>query len=303
MNVGDAQVSVYKNVKDADSLVTSTVDIILGHIYGGRWEKAIMAIRSEKDKKKRNEMKRYLPGVTFSGTFSHRYDENLIDYSGLLIIDFDTTNLQKANRIKKKLSKSRFVYAAFFSPSMGVKALVKTENLPEHHRDCVFPKLKMHLEGHVGQNIDTSGKNLSRLCFVSMDDDMYYNPDSSSFNVDVQQFLRDQERRKRRQEQKYKIDASKLSNNVNFILDKCVLWTCNREVYKKTNRNNFVHLLSCHMNRAGVQVDMCSGIIFSRYSSLGFEEVRSTVEGVYRRNNGEFGSKPIYDNRKEKDLF
>ena len=79
-------------------------------------------------------------------------------------MDFDKCRIvEKMN----ELSKNKYVIACWVSPSgNGVKALVEVSE-PERHLEH-FDALLEDFE-----DLDPSGRNLSRVCFESYDPDMY----------------------------------------------------------------------------------------------------------------------------------
>ena len=117
--------------------------------------------------------KSQLCGATFSGTFSHRAKDKLIEFSQLACLDFDKfENVEQANQIKDKLSNSEYCYSAFISPSgKGVKALFKVINQPNEY-EALYTSLCKKFDN---PNIDSKTKDISRFCFESYDPDIYIN--------------------------------------------------------------------------------------------------------------------------------
>ena len=65
-----------------------------------------------------------MPSVCFSGKFSSRTDDGLIEHSGFVVLDFD--KVYEIGELMAKLTTYEFVYAAWISPrANGVKALIK----------------------------------------------------------------------------------------------------------------------------------------------------------------------------------
>ena len=87
----------------------------------------VKKIRLEKNKSERNEMKKMLPSICFSGTFNKRADTSIIEHSGLVCLDFDGYEKQKdLLQDKEMLTKNKYVFSVFISPSgNGLKVLVK----------------------------------------------------------------------------------------------------------------------------------------------------------------------------------
>lgn len=176
-------VSFYKNIEDTISQVTVSIDQYLNSIKKGKYRQAIELLRAAATKKEATAIKKTLPNITASGTFSKRVDACLIKHSGLKQIDFDHDKNPEIDPVKAKeqLSKDRYTFAAFISPTgKGVKLLVLID--PGQDKD-VYPHLEAYYKTKYGLELDTSCSNVSRAMFVSFDENLYYNPASETFLV------------------------------------------------------------------------------------------------------------------------
>src|SRR5690606_39195613 len=89
----------------------------------------------------------------------------------------------KIKHVKKSAIKCLYSFAVFISPSgTGLKILVKVDTDKDMH-DVAFEQVKNHYESLLGVDIDQSGKDVSRLCFISYDPELYYNPESNEFKI------------------------------------------------------------------------------------------------------------------------
>src|ERR1700736_6315271 len=85
--------------------------------HGNNREAAKGAIDSDKKR---------LPAITWSGTFSQRKGEALLQHSGLLCADLDGLGPDKIPEVRAKLVNSPHVWALFLSPtSDGLKAVFR----------------------------------------------------------------------------------------------------------------------------------------------------------------------------------
>jgi hypothetical protein len=117
--------------------------------------------------------KKSLPAVCFGGTFSERSNSNLNEASGLMILDFD--KLSDLNAYKERFKQDPYTYAFFESPSgHGLKMLVK---IPIVKSDTEYKKYYYSFMARY-KELDTSGKDISRLCFYCYDPDLYINDKS-----------------------------------------------------------------------------------------------------------------------------
>ena len=129
--------------------------------------------------------------ITSNGTFENRSDEELIELSGLMILDID--HQANVESIKERFANDLVLNPVFMfiSPNGdGLKVLLpidKTiintgqekamssvwnavnEYLKQNYSDIITPDAK-------GNFADDSGVDLSRACFLSHDPDAYFNP-------------------------------------------------------------------------------------------------------------------------------
>ncbi|SKB27088.1 BT4734/BF3469 family protein [Daejeonella lutea] len=127
-------------------------------------------------------LKNTLPAVTFSGTFSPtRTAGNLITYSSLIILDVDKAG-EDLNSIKELLSKDQYILAVWLSPSGdGLKSLIVSENAEDQHKKA-YRAATIYYKENYNITIDTSGSDVSRLCFISYDPNIKVNVDYKTFN-------------------------------------------------------------------------------------------------------------------------
>ena len=121
-----------------------------------------------------------LPGWIWTGKFSYRSNDRLVQHSGLVCMDFDHLPEDKLTEIRARIAEDPHVFAMFTSPSgVGLKVVVPVEPKPEQHR-AQFDALKDHfntlLAPYGGEvKADKIARALSQLCFVSHDPDLYTN--------------------------------------------------------------------------------------------------------------------------------
>lgn len=123
-----------------------------------------------------------LIAVTFSGTFwPERTLKNLVNYTGYIILDIDKCGDSLLLQ-KEKLKNDEFVHAVWLSPSGdGLKFLIKTSNDAVYHK-LVYYAAVQYFQEKYELNVDTSGSDIPRLCYVSYDTDIYMNSDASIYN-------------------------------------------------------------------------------------------------------------------------
>ena len=153
----------------------------------GRFAKRISDVREATeagDLDLASDLKRKLPAVMFSGQFSRRSSKAITCHSGLICMDVD-----KIEKPERKVDEMRFdphVVAAFVSPSgNGLKAIFAIPADVDRHKDS-FEAAKRYLATY-GLKADESGKDASRLCFLSHDPEIHYAPDAVELPVHIEE--------------------------------------------------------------------------------------------------------------------
>lgn len=284
--------NIFKNVWDTKCSHEYHVINILSAIRNGKWKDKIEAYRAETDGENRRKIKNALPCVTFCGTFKTRKASEMKDYSGVMVIDIDNIKESSLDRFKRAICNDVHTAACFVSPGKGLKVLFVTDQPQKYHK-TVFNEVKDYFHNNYRIEIDKSGKDVSRLCFISYDPELYFNNDYELFTCDAEAI---EERFNSRDN--YVSDNMTVSNDANKVMEVCVKFTNNSSIgrYAKGNRNNYVHALSCNLNRAGMDVNTAISMISARYASLSLEEVNTTVKSAYN-NKSEFGTKPILERK------
>jgi len=114
--------------------------------------------------------------LTFSGAFVKRSDQNLITHSGFLCLDFD--HLENLSAFRKFLLEDDSIETEllFVSPSGdGLKWVVAVDLQVGSHLEW-FQGISNYIEASYGVQTDSSGKDVSRACFIPHDPDVYINP-------------------------------------------------------------------------------------------------------------------------------
>jgi hypothetical protein len=113
--------------------------------------------------------------VTFSGTFSTRSKDNLIQQSGYIGIDID--KISNLDEIRERIINFNKISPVMVFTSVsgnGLRAVYKCEYDIQQHEE-VFNLLKDIFDYHLNIKIDESGKDISRASYICNDDHIYYN--------------------------------------------------------------------------------------------------------------------------------
>jgi len=121
------------------------------------------------------QLKKALPAVTWSGRFSYRTSDKLLQHSGLLCADLDELG-SELSRVREQLQTSPDLFALFLSPTgRGLKPVFLVPADASKHA-AGFRAVEAHVKQLTGLQIDESCKDVSRLCFMSYDPDLYHDP-------------------------------------------------------------------------------------------------------------------------------
>jgi P4 family phage/plasmid primase-like protien len=123
------------------------------------------------------QAKRMLPGVLWSGCFRTRKrndPDKLSQHSGLLCADLDELGERVAD-VRGKILTSPHLWALFLSPTGdGLKCVFRVAADARRH-PASFRAVEQHVRLLTGAQIDQACSDVSRLCFLSHDPNVYLN--------------------------------------------------------------------------------------------------------------------------------
>ena len=281
----DTQVTIFKNIKETETPFFKEVSFILKRIKEGKSKNLIKEIRKEKDKTARNELKKNLPAICFSGQFNKRSDASLLEHSGIMCFDFDGYKKQKDMLQDKEIFiNNKFVLSVFVSPSgNGLKVLIKIPADADNHIKY-FTSLKTEFDSTY---FDTTSKNLSRVCYESYDPLLYYNPNSLIWDT-----IEEEEHEER---SSYKDKPTIKITDENKIVEILVKWWTKRYPMAEGQRNHNVYILAMAFNDFGISKSLAS-FICNQYESKSFpkNEIETTINSAYGKTQN-FGTKYYED--------
>lgn len=176
-------VTIFKNFNEV--LEHKSILTILDEIKTGKYRHAIVYLRKSLNEKKLEayeKAKKSLPAFTPSAKFvGGRKMEFLAEYSNCIILDIDKLSPADLQKAKLLANQNEFTFSSFISPSgNGLKILVKINSDKANHKET-FLLLQAHYESILKLEIDKSGKDVTRLCFYSWDENLYLNENASTF--------------------------------------------------------------------------------------------------------------------------
>ena len=217
---------------------------IKGCAYGDIIKKARIC-KANGDEVGYGEIKGKLPAVTFCGTFDkgHKADE-CNHYNNLLVIDIDKLDEWETDKIREELGKEWHIAAFWISPSgKGFKGLVHLEyarelssyDIKDKHR-LAFKQLFLYLYSNYNIELDKSGSDVCRLCYMSADEQLVIKEEAKPFFVEPDMIAEN------------KIDVKKKSNvgttkrveskDWNEIYGKATNY-----IYNRQNKNLLLYIL------------------------------------------------------------
>jgi hypothetical protein len=278
-------VTIFQSIKDTSTPFHRGVMGILIRIKEGTSKDLVKRIRSEKNKTERNELKKQLPAICFSGTFNKRNDNALLEHSGLICLDFDGYEKQKLLlEDKDMLTKNKFVFSAFVSPSgNGLKVLVKIPADAENHQNY-FNSLEKYFNSVY---FDKTSKNISRVCYESYDPLIYINENSSVWDkIEEPEY----------QEVTRNVDAPTITiTDENKIVDILIKWWVKKYPMSEGQRNHNAYILAMALNDFGINRSLASYVL-NQYATESFDlaEIQRTIDSAYA-NKQNFGTKAYQD--------
>lgn len=189
------QISFYSK---KNTMISSLMNIgeVFCFIRGGQYKKDVDQIRTLRNQgriEQAQQVKFMLPGVTFSATFgADRKGINYINYNSILVLDIDKLIGDEVERVQHVLAQDPYIAAYWLSPSgNGWKGLIHLTYQEEEGGDLdtkdkhglAFRQIDEYMKTNYQIELDKSGKDISRLCFMSYDPLLVVKPEFASFVV------------------------------------------------------------------------------------------------------------------------
>jgi hypothetical protein len=272
-------VSVYQEFKY--NLGERNLLEVLQEIKSDKYQSEINSIRyalHKGEEKTADEIKSGLLGFTTSGTFGDsRTKANIVSYSQILGLDFDHIPVTEINNLVTLINGCEYTFASFISPSgEGLKVFIKTNSNAEQHTTAYNQVANFYKELS-GYDFDAKCKDITRLCFVSCDADLFINENATTFEVKEEVKPLKSEPQK---EVKHDLTTDEL-------LDKCQKFTEQKEQYYNGNRNNFIFLFTCNANKFGIYEEDTLSYCINNFD-LEEKEIKATVNSTYKNQSADF---------------
>ncbi|MFY7739230.1 MAG: VapE domain-containing protein [Flavobacterium sp.] len=287
-------ITIFKNFNEV--VEHKTIPMILEEIKTGKYKHAIIYLRkslSENKMEAYEKAKKSLPAFTPSGKFVGGRKMNFLDqYSNIIILDIDKLQPEQLVKVNHSARQCEYTYACFISPSgNGLKILVKVSSTKTEHKET-FLAIQDHYEKLLNLEIDKSGKDVTRLCFYSWDENLFINENSTVFASGTKQ-----------SNQTELVEVPKLktatvtATDSEAIYNHCIKFTEKKVQFVNGSRNVFVHQLACNLNRKGISLHEALSFILTDFG-YDEKEVTQAVNSAYG-NVHEFGKNEKIDKPKK----
>ncbi len=278
--------TIFKNF--ATPVENVSLIILSNWIASGKYKAQVEEIRDLIAQGKTEEAqakKQQLPAFTPSATFTEkRLLPNMENYSGFVHLDFDKLTPEQLNAAFQIIAAIPYTFICFISPSgNGLKVFIEVNTGAEHH-DTAYQQVMEYYQNATGLKADVKCKDITRLCFVSHDPQLYKNIYNEKFRVkDIPVQAKPvpvvtmQETR----------EESTAPDEYLLTFQQQITFTNQKTEYTNGNRNNYMYLLASNCNRAGIpQSD--TEILCAQHFDLSEKEIKDSVSSAYKHHQPEF---------------
>lgn len=272
------QVSMYQDFKN--NLGIKSLLEVLQDIKSEKYQSDINSIRyalHKGDNKTADEIKSKLLAFTTSGTFGKSRTKNDIQsYSQMIGLDFDHIPVDELSNLVSVINECEYTFASFISPSgEGIKVFIKVNSNAEQHTKA-YSQVANYYKNLSGYDFDAKCKDITRLCFVSADANLFLNENATTFEIQAE-----------KQPEKIVSKTTNQTCTADELLDKCLKFTEQKEHYYNGNRNNFIHLFASNANRFGINQDDTLDFCVTNFD-LAESEIKNSVNSAYKNQIADF---------------
>lgn len=254
------------NKPNENKLISSIINEIKNGTYKNQTDEIrnlIITGEVEKASTLKKNLIAFTPSATFRGGRKIEFIEN---YNQIIVLDFDNISNENYELVFDKIKDCKYTYCCFRSPSgNGIKVLCRVNSKVNNHK-IAFNQLSEYYENLTEITIDPSGKDITRLCYVSYDPDIFYNEFSRSFEIIIEDKITD--------------------NDIELKFKDCKQFTNKKASYTDGNRNNYIYLLASNCNRVGLsQTD--TELLCRQHYDLPEREIQDSVKSAYSHHTQE----------------
>ena len=285
------KISLFKNF--TKEISSKTLSEVVEEIRGDRYRESVLKIRERVksgDEETVSRLKKGMVAFTVSGLFEGgRKMSFLKTYNPFVILDIDKLDLEMLPDLTLKAKAIPFTKVLFVSPSgRGLKIVVEVNTDREKHGVAYRQVMNFYKE-NLKVEIDQSGKDITRLCFMSHDPEAYYNEGSAVFNIlnqnnypaadAIQNDNQGMDQIPGRAPD-LSIEEANLSGNYQDAFGVCVMQTNAKLEFKKGNRNNYIYQLGVNCIHAGIPLEVAVNES-KKVFDLNKTEIERTIKSAY----------------------
>ena len=238
-----AACTIFKNF--ATPVENVSLIILSNRIASGKYKEQVEEIRdliaqgkTEEAQTKKQQLAAFTPSATFT---EKRLLPNIEQYSGFVHLDFDKLTPEQISAAFQIIAAIPYTFLCFISPSgNGLKVFIEVNTGAVHH-DTAYQQVMQYYENATGLKADVKCKDITRLCFVSHDPQLYKNIYNEKFPVADVPVTKTEPLPGTVNE---KQQSNLVSDNYIFIFQQQILFTNQKSEYTHGNRNNYIYLLA-----------------------------------------------------------
>lgn len=171
-----------------------SISRVLGGIRSDAFKNIVLEVRKYKPTniELSKKYKSTLPAVTFCGTFKGKRNlESCVHYNNVMVIDIDHIDENLMEVYAQYLKDDPYIAAYWHSPSGdGYKGLVHLQydeeveklELKDRHK-VAFRQLLKYLLAKYGIELDDSGSDIPRLCYMCWDPELHVKDEAETYYV------------------------------------------------------------------------------------------------------------------------
>lgn len=190
MNIKNSKISYFTHVWGKKS-TTITVSHFVSEIQSGHLQVFTETYRRwlrEGKLKEASEMKRNMPAVVPGGVCRGGHAASqLQEISNLMVLDYDHTG-ERTQELVDLLKQLPYVAVAFISISgEGVKAFIHISMTDKSQYARIFSIVSAEVDRVLNFACDKQCPDITRMCFLAHDPNIYYNPEAEVFQISEMQ--------------------------------------------------------------------------------------------------------------------
>ena len=185
LGIERGQCSFYRNGKVKENVVMHISEFVT-QIRNGKWKNEVSSYRQLMRDGKTEEagrIKSNLPAILVAGQCEGGHTKaNFRRFSALQLMDIDHYE-GDLRALLDLLSQQPWAYAGWITVSgEGIKVVVRVDaETPYEFEKLAYPQVAARVQELIGFPVDKQCKDLTRMCYVSWDEDAFLNEDCEVF--------------------------------------------------------------------------------------------------------------------------